>query len=482
MSVKTENGIANMNSLATVLRATPKVAGAIVRAANHGYEMIDQRAKDDSFEPGVDDAGEYPEMEKVLDAAIAHLSAQVSQSVNGVLNTPEFRSLQEPWLELERLCKNSKAKGVRVTILNQSLDEISADLELSGSNKLASQTAKTLLEGYLTPGAPAVSFVRVVDSLGLDNLLTAEWLAELGDYSHFTVFLQGRPELLGAPPGSTSFTEIADDPELLRQDGDGSRVTAWKRLRGKACSGRILMGSVRQLAYAPGKLIDGAAGVREEFAADWKNAPWISPAFLLLERTAESVTNCLMPTQIAGEDAGGAHDSAIVLDRNGSERQIAEIRVCDRMEKALTDLGFVVSQPYQGLGISTIQEARTAVLSTPGNTAAAMKTQLQAGALYRMVQDDVSKFIKRRLRRFINKPMTKQDIETKLEKALREMYCSAGSPSADEIACKPLMNVKVTAAVGGVGVYSAVATLTFHIFVREISVKTVLTTDNITAK
>lgn len=405
--------------------------------------------------------------EKWLDKTIKRIDQSVDALVNEIVNTNQFRTLEAIWAETIGPVMDQNGIGVEHQLINQCFESIKDDLNSAGPNKKNSAIFREVVrKGYLTPGGQPTALLRVHDPIGLQDLEHLLELGGFGEYAHFNVIGQAKPELL--IPGGQSFAEMSLDTAILKDDAaNDDRLTEVKRFRQDPRSRRVVLGGPRYLSRKPHRRDDGAT-FDEQITVD--SAPWGSLATVLEHLAAASYTKYGKFSQISGEFAGGKHKVPVVLDDYGRQHQVMETAICDDLvEKAVSDLGFLIAEPYLKAGYLVMFRANSMFNAPEGS--------LDADLSYRMINDQVAWDLKRLLRASLGLKLTAQKAKDLIEGYVRAVYCSASSvavASFGELAMLPLSNVEVEVAEPQPGVFAAVVELFPHVNTKGFVVTTAL--------
>lgn len=409
---------------------------------------------------------------KAVDDMIAELDERLSRQMDAILHAADFQKSESSWRGLQFLVNRTDFdENIKVELLDVTLDELKEDFE--DAPKL-SQTALydiAYTQEYGQFGGEPVGVVLGDYQLGY-GASDVDFLKSMGDLSsvtHAPFISSVSPQMFGLQ----DFSELSQLSEL-ESVFDGPQYKAWQGLREHESSrnvGLVLPQFMSRVQYGmnkPVKTFEYQETVDEKEGYLWSNA-----VYAYGTRLTESFANYRWCPNIIGPQSGGAVLNMPVnaVERDGREQLDGPVEtvISDRKEMELSDLGFISLSLRKGSDNATFFSSNSVQRpkvfgSEPDEKAMELNYRLGTQLPYLFIVNRLAHYIKVLQRENLGSWKSRADLESELNKWIRQYIADQENPSPATRSQRPLRKaqIKVTEVAGEAGWYEVGLEVTPH--------------------
>ncbi|AJQ97527.1 type VI secretion system contractile sheath large subunit [Gynuella sunshinyii] len=429
-------------------------------------------------------------LSKLIDFQVAELDDQIGFTLNAIMHSEGFRSLEATWRGLHYLVSRSETgKMLKLRVLNVSRSELRDDLDKAVEFD-QSLVFKMIYEAeYGTYGGDPYSllvgdyyFGRDSESIHLLNKIS-----EVAASAHAPFLASVEPNMFGLE----NFEKLAK-PRDLGKIFESVELNEWRSFREKEDSRYVALTLPRVLLRLPyGEKSMAVEGMRYEEqvlesygkpakdvgSVDYEHCLWGNPAFILAERITRAFTLYGWTAAIRGVESGGLVQDLPNYTYRTDSGDInllcpTQVAITDRREKELNDLGFISLCHCKGTNQAAFFGGQTTnmpkkYLSDAANSNAAISAMLP----YVLAASRFAHYVKVIMRDKVGSFLTRANVETFLNDWASQYILLDDEATQDVKASYPLRaaKIQVTEIPGKPGAYNATMFLKPHFQLEELT-------------
>ncbi len=422
-----------------------------------------------------------------LDHRIAELDRVISDQLNAVMHHAQFQALEASWRGLKYLVSQSQTSPMlKIKVMSATKGELVKDFRSASDFDQSALFKKVYEEEYGTfGGAPYACFVGDYEfGRGPEDMYLLEELSHVAAASHAPFLSAASSHLFGME----SFTEIGR-PRGLAKIFDTAEYAKWKSFRDSEDAryvGLVLPHVLGRLPYGPDTIPVESFNFEEDVdGTTHEKYLWCNAAYAYGARLTNAFAQHGWLAAIRGVEGGGLVEGLPTHTFKTDEGDIAlkcptEVAITDRIEKQLSDLGFMALVHCKNTDYaaffsgSSAQKARV-YASDAANANARLSTQLP----YLFAVARIAHYLKSIMRDKVGSFASRQGIEDFLNTWLSQFVLLDDSASQEAKARSPLREarVEVVEIPGKPGCYRAAVFLQPHFQLDELTVSLRLVAD-----
>lgn len=407
-----------------------------------------------------------------VDELIQELDVILGKQMDAILHHPEFQRLESPWRSLRFLVDRTEfAENIKVQYVNVTKEDLLHDFEDAAGVVESGLFRQVYTEEFGQFGGEPVGamignyeFTPVAEDIKL-----LEFLGSLGAMTH-------APFVAAASPSFFGLDDFEQLPQLKQLDAifDGPQYMKWRGLRESDDARNVGLVMPRfMLRSTYGENIAVRSFAYRESVEGKGDYLWGNAAFAYATRLTESFAKYRWCPNIIGPQSGGANvDLAIHVEEKNGRVEVAgpvEVAVSDRKEYELSELGFIPftmrkdSDSAVFFSSNSIQKPKVFTNDDEGQQAE-LNYRLGTQMPYLFIVNRLAHYIKVLQRENLGSWKSRSDIETELNKWIRQYVADQENPSASTRSQRPLRkaNLKVSEVEGEAGWYRVSLEITPH--------------------
>ena len=409
---------------------------------------------------------------KAVDDMIAELDARLSRQMDAILHHPEFQKSERSWRGLQFLVNRTNFdENIKIELLDVTLDELKEDFEDAPKLSQSAFYKIVYTQEYGQFGGEPVGVVLgdYNFSYGAADVEFLKQMADLSSVTHAPFISSAAPAMFGLQ----DFSELASLAEV-ESIFDGPQYKAWQGLREHDTArslGLVLpdfMGRVQYGVNKPVKTFEYAETVQGKSDYLWSNS-----VYAYGTRLTESFANYRWCPNIIGPQSGGAILNMAVnaVERDGAQGLDGPVEtvISDRKEMELSDLGFISLSLRKGSDNATFFSSNSVQRpkifgSDPEEKAMELNYRLGTQLPYLFIVNRLAHYIKVLQRENLGSWKSRADLESELNKWIRQYIADQENPSPATRSQRPLRKaaIIVTEVDGEAGWYEVGLEVTPH--------------------
>ncbi|MEG0632170.1 MAG: type VI secretion system contractile sheath large subunit [Pseudomonas sp.] len=394
-----------------------------------------------------------PVKKALVDRMIAEIDEKLSRQMDEILHNTEFQALESAWRGLQLLVERTDFReNIKIELLNASKQDLLDDFEDSPEvmqaglykhvytaeyGQFGGQPVGAIIANYfMAPNAPDVKLMQYVSSVAC--MAHAPFIAAAG------------PAFFGLE----SFTGLPDLKDL-KDHFDGPQFAKWQSFRQAEDSRYFGLTVPRFLLRNPYDPEDNPVKTfvyRETVANSHEHYLWGNSAYAFATRLTDSFAKFRWCPNIIGPQSGGAVED-LPLHHFQSMGEIetkipTEVLVSDRREYELAEEGFISLTMRKGsdnaafFSANSVQKAKNFGISEEGK-AAELNYKLGTQLPYMMIVNRLAHYLKVLQREQLGSWKERTDLETELNKWVRQYVADQENPSAEVRGRRPLRAAQI---------------------------------------
>ena len=384
----------------------------------------------------------------VVDQMIAAIDQKLSAQLDTILHDEKFQQLESAWRGLKFLVdKTDFRQNIKIEMLSTSKDELLADFDdapeivRSGLYKHV-YTAEYGQFGGQPVGAVITNFDY---GPGAQDIKLLQYMASVGAMSHAPVIGGASTEMFGVD----QFEELANLKDL-QSIFEGPKYAKWNSFRQTEDARYVGLTAPRfllRLPYGPDSNPVKSFNYAEESAGSTANYLWGNAAYAFATRLTDSFAQFRWCPNIIGPQSGGAVEN-LPLHTYEAMGQLqskvpTEVLISDRREYELAEQGFIALTMRKGtdnasfFSANSVQKPKFFGNSEEGKEAE-LNYKLGTQLPYMFIVNRLAHYIKVLQRENIGSWKTRVELETELNKWIRQYVADQENPSAEVRSRRPL--------------------------------------------
>ncbi|WP_341988636.1 type VI secretion system contractile sheath large subunit [Azorhizobium sp. AG788] len=384
----------------------------------------------------------------VVDQMIATIDQKLSEQLDTILHDENFQQLESAWRGLKFLVdKTDFRQNIKIEMLSSSKDELLADFDdapeivRSGLYKHV-YTAEYGQFGGQPVGAVITNFDY---GPGAQDIKLLQYMASVGAMSHAPVIGAASTEMFGVD----QFEELANLKDL-QSIFEGPKYAKWNSFRQSEDARYVGLTAPRfllRLPYGPDSNPVKSFNYAEDSAGTTANYLWGNAAYAFATRLTDSFAQFRWCPNIIGPQSGGAVEN-LPLHTYEAMGQLqskvpTEVLISDRREYELAEQGFIALTMRKGtdnasfFSANSVQKPKFFGNSEEGKEAE-LNYKLGTQLPYMFIINRLAHYIKVLQRENIGSWKTRVELESELNKWIRQYVADQENPSAEVRSRRPL--------------------------------------------
>lgn len=391
-----------------------------------------------------------------VDQMIAELDRVLSKQMDAILHQPEFQQLESAWRSLKLLVDRTDFReNIKLEVLHVSKDDLLDDFENAADITCSGIYKHVYTAGYGQFGGEPVAAMVGNYSFGPSSpdIKLLSYMASVGAMAHAPFLAAPSPEFFNL----SSFEELPNLKEI-KDIFAGPRHAKWRAFRESEDARHTGLTGPRFMlrsAYHPQENPVQSFTYDEDIAGRHDNYLWGNSAFLLASCINDSFARYRWCPNIIGPQSGGAvEDLPVHLYESLGQLQAkipTEVLISDRKEFELAEEGFIAltmrkdSDNAAFFSANSVQKPKN-FPKTPEGMQAQTNYKLGTQLPYLFIVNRLAHYIKVLQREQIGSWKERKDLESELNKWIRQYVADQENPSADVRSRRPLRAARVEVA------------------------------------
>lgn len=388
-----------------------------------------------------------------VDQMIAELDRVLSRQMDAILHQPEFQQLESAWRSLKLLVDRTDFReNIKLEVLHVSKDDLLDDFENAADITCSGIYKHVYTAGYGQFGGEPVAAMVGNYSFGPSStdIKLLSYMASVGAMAHAPFLAAPSPEFFNL----SSFEELPNLKEI-KDIFAGPRHAKWRAFRESEDARHTGLTGPRFMlrsAYHPQENPVQSFTYDEDIAGRHDNYLWGNSAFLLASCINDSFARYRWCPNIIGPQSGGAvEDLPVHLYESLGQLQAkipTEVLISDRKEFELAEEGFIAltmrkdSDNAAFFSANSVQKPKN-FPKTPEGLQAQTNYKLGTQLPYLFIVNRLAHYIKVLQREQIGSWKERKDLESELNKWIRQYVADQENPSADVRSRRPLRAARV---------------------------------------
>ncbi|OUM38185.1 type VI secretion protein [Pseudomonas putida] len=387
------------------------------------------------------------------DQMIAEIDRVLSKQMDAILHQPEFQQLESSWRSLKLLVDRTDFReNIKLEVLHASKDDLLDDFENAADITCSGIYKHVYTAGYGQFGGEPVATMVGNYNFGPSSpdIKLLSYMASVGAMSHAPFIAAPAPEFFNL----SSFEELPNLKEI-KDLFAGPRHAKWRAFRESEDARHVALTGPRFMlrsAYHPQEQPIESFNYNEDIAGQHDNYLWGNSAFLLASCINDSFARYRWCPNIIGPQSGGAvEDLPVHLYESLGQLQAkipTEVLISDRKEFELAEEGFIAltmrkdSDNAAFFSANSVQKPKNFPKTLEGleaQTNYKLGTQLP----YLFIVNRLAHYIKVLQREQIGSWKERRDLESELNKWIKQYVADQENPSADVRSRRPLRAARI---------------------------------------
>lgn len=389
-----------------------------------------------------------------VDQMIAAIDQKLSAQLDAIFHAEAFQEMESAWRGLKFLVDRTDFRqNIKVEMLSVAKDDLLADFDDSPEVVRSGLYKHVYTAEYgQFGGQPIGAVITNFDfGPGAQDIKLMQYLASVGAMSHAPVIGAASTQMFGVD----KFEELPNLKDL-QSIFEGPKYAKWNSFRQSEDARYMGLTAPRfllRLPYSQDSNPVKAFNYTEAAEGSTANYLWGNTAFAFATRLTESFANYRWCPNIIGPQSGGAVEN-LPLHTFESMGQLqskipTETLVSDRREYELAEQGFIALTMRKGtdnasfFSANSVQKPKFFGTSEEGK-AAELNYKLGTQLPYMFIINRLAHYIKVLQRENIGSWKTRVELETELNKWIRQYVADQENPSAEVRSRRPLRNAQIT--------------------------------------
>ncbi len=395
-----------------------------------------------------------PVKKALVDRMITEIDARLSRQMDEILHHAEFQSLESAWRGLELLVDRTDFReNIKIEILSVSKQDLLEDFEDSPEVMQSGLYKHVYTAEYGQFGGNPVGAIiaNYFFSPSSPDVKTMQYVSSVACMAHAPFIAAAGPEFFGLE----QFTGLPDLKDL-KDHFDGPHFAKWQSFRQQEDARYLGLTVPRFLLRNPYDPLENPVKTfvyRETVANSHEHYLWGNTAYAFATRLTDSFAKFRWCPNIIGPQSGGAVED-LPLHHFQSMGEIetkipTEVLVSDRREYELAEEGFIALTMRKGsdnaafFSANSVQKPKFFGQGAEGKTAE-LNYKLGTQLPYMMIVNRLAHYLKVLQREQLGSWKERTDLETELNKWIRQYVADQDNPSADVRGRRPLRAAQIT--------------------------------------
>ncbi|ABY99117.1 TPA: type VI secretion system contractile sheath large subunit [Pseudomonas putida] len=388
-----------------------------------------------------------------VDQMIAEVDRVLGKQMDAILHHPEFQQLESSWRGLKILVDRTDFReNIKLEVLHANKEDLLDDFENAADITCSGIYKHVYTAGYGQFGGEPIAAMVGNYSFGPSSpdIKLLSYMASVGAMSHAPFLAAPSPEFFNL----SSFEELPNLKEI-KDLFAGPRHAKWRAFRESEDARHVALTGPRFMlrsAYHPQEKPIESFNYHENIAGQHDNYLWGNSTFLLASCINDSFARYRWCPNIIGPQSGGAvEDLPVHLYESLGQLQAkipTEVLISDRKEFELAEEGFIAltmrkdSDNAAFFSANSVQKPKN-FPKTPEGLQAQTNYKLGTQLPYLFIVNRLAHYIKVLQREQIGSWKERRDLESELNKWIKQYVADQENPSADVRSRRPLRAAKV---------------------------------------
>lgn len=388
-----------------------------------------------------------------VDQMIAELDRVLSKQMDSILHQPDFQQLESAWRGLKLLVDRTDFReNIKLEVLHVSKDDLKDDFENAEDITCSGLYKHVYTAGYGQFGGEPVAAMVGNYNFGPSSpdIKLLSYVSSVGAMSHAPFLTAPAPEFFNL----SSFEDLPDLKEI-KDIFAGPRHAKWRAFRETEDARHAAMIGPRFMlrpVYGQQEQAISTFNYDENIDGQHQHYLWGNAAFLMASCINDSFARYRWCPNIIGPQSGGAvEDLPVHLYESLGQLQAkipTEVLISDRKEFELAEEGFIAltmrkdSDNAAFFSANSVQKPKT-FPKTPEGLRAQTNYKLGTQLPYLFIVNRLAHYIKVLQREQIGSWKERHDLESELNKWVKQYVADQENPSADVRSRRPLRAAKV---------------------------------------
>lgn len=400
-----------------------------------------------------------------VDVMITEVDRALGRQMDAILHHPQFQQLESSWRGLQLLVDRTDFReNIKLELLHVSKEDLLEDFDNASDITSSGLYKHVYTAGFGQFGGEPVAAVIGNYTFGPSSpdIKLLGYVAAIGAMAHAPFVSAAGPEFFNLN-GFQALPNLKEVKDIF----EGPRFAKWRSLRDSEDARHIALTAPRFLLRPPYDAAEQpirSFTYNETIDAVHDNYLWGNTAFLMAGCINDSFARYRWCPNIIGPQSGGAVDDLpIHLFQSLGQLQAkipTEVLISDRKEFELAEEGFIAltmrknSDNAAFFSANSIQRPKNFPKTTEG-LAAQTNYKLGTQLPYLFIVNRLAHYIKVLQREQIGSWKERQDLESELNRWIKQYVADQENPSADVRSRRPLRaaRVEVTDVAGDPGWY-----------------------------
>ncbi|MQT15073.1 type VI secretion system contractile sheath large subunit [Segnochrobactrum spirostomi] len=390
----------------------------------------------------------------VVDQMIAEIDRKLSAQIDAIVHNEKFQTLESAWRSLKFVVDRTDFRqNIRLEMLSASKDDLLNDFE-DAPEIVRSGLYKHVYTAEFGQfgGQPIGSVItNYTFGPGAQDVKLMQYMAAVGSMAHAPIIGGAAPSMFGVE----KFEEVANlkDLESVFQGPKYAKWNSFRESEDARYFGLAMPRFMLRLPYGPDLVPTKSFNYTEGVAGKTENYLWGNASATFATRLTESFAQFRWCPNIIGPQSGGAVENLPIHNFEAmgqlQSKIPTEVLVSDRREYELAEQGFIALTMRKGSDNAAFFSANS--VQKPkffGNTEegkeAELNYKLGTQLPYMYIINRLAHYIKVLQRENIGSWKSRVELETELNKWIRQYVADQENPSAEVRSRRPLRKAAIT--------------------------------------
>lgn len=409
---------------------------------------------------------------KYVEGLIDVLDARLSAQLDEILHHEDFQALEAPWRSLKFLVNRTDFnENTKIEVLSVNKEDLLEDFQDSADVTETGLYRKMFTDEFGQFGGEPFGVIigNYEFTPAKDDVALLSYMSQVSAMNH-------APFIGAADQSFFGLADFGDLPQIKQVEAvfEGPQFTNWRNFRETEDARNIGLAMPRfMLRSTYGESIPVKSFNYYESVNDKSQYLWGNAAFAYATRLTESFAEYRWCPNIIGPQSGGAvTDLPVdVVEVNGTERLVGpvEVAISDRKEYELSEMGFMPltlrkdADSAVFFSSNSAQKPKKFAKDDEGKQAE-LNYKLGTQLPYLFIVNRLAHYIKVLQRENLGSWKSKTDLESELNKWIRQYVADQENPSAATRSQRPLRkaSLKVSDVESDAGWYEVNLEVTPH--------------------
>lgn len=389
---------------------------------------------------------------RYVESLIDELDEKLSMQMDEVIHNAIFQALESPWRSLKLLTDRTEfSENIKIELLSVSQSELLEDFEDTADITETGLYRKVYTDEFGQFGGDPYGVIIGNYSLSPSSpdmrLLT--YMSSLSAMTHAPFITSASESFFGLE----DFSELPDLKQLEAMF-EGPQYLSWRNFRNSDDARNVGLTLPKfMLRHTYGENIPVRSFNYQEAITDKSDYLWGNAAFAYATRLNSSFANYRWCPNIIGPQSGGeVADLPInIVNDSGTDKVVGpvEVKISDRKEYELSELGFIPltlrkdSDSAVFFSSNSVQEPKKFSNDEEGRQAQ-INYKLGTQLPYLFIVNRLAHYIKVLQRENLGSWKSRAELETELNKWIRQYVADQDNPSAATRSQRPLRKASIS--------------------------------------